>query len=82
MHYVYVVRCADSSLYTGYTTDVERRVIMHNQGKGARYTRARLPVALVHQETFASKEEALRREYELKQLTRKQKQQLIERARR
>lgn len=77
MHHVYVVHCADDTLYTGYTTDVERRVRIHNQGKGARYTRARLPVVLVHTESYVTKAEAMRREYALKRLTRKQKQEII-----
>ncbi len=77
MYYVYMVRCADGTLYTGYTTNVNRRVDMHNKGKGARYTRSRLPVVLLYQETFATKTEALRREYEVKQLTREQKEHLF-----
>lgn len=78
MFYVYMVRCADGTLYTGYTTNVNRRVGIHNKGKGARYTRSRLPVELLYQETFATKPEALRREYEVKQLTREQKERLIQ----
>ena len=77
MYYVYMVRCADGTLYTGYTTNVNRRVDMHNKGKGARYTRSRLPVVLLYQETFATKTEALQREYQIKQLTREQKECLI-----
>ena len=57
--YMYVVECADGTLYTGYTTDVERRLKTHNAGKGAKYTRARLPVKLLYSEAFASKPEAL-----------------------
>ena len=57
--YMYVVECADGSLYTGYTTDVERRLKTHNAGKGAKYTRARLPVKLLYSEAFASKPEAM-----------------------
>ena len=78
MFYVYMVRCADGTFYTGYTTNVNRRVDMHNKGKGARYTRSRLPVELLYQETFPTKTEALRREYEVKQLTREQKERLIQ----
>ena len=78
MYYVYMVRCADGTFYTGYTTNVNRRVDMHNKGKGARYTRSRLPVELLYQETFPTKTEALRREYEVKQLTREQKELLIQ----
>ena len=57
--YMYVVECADGTLYTGYTTDVERRLKTHNSGKGAKYTRARLPVKLLYSETFDSKPEAV-----------------------
>ena len=71
-------RCADGTLYTGYTDDPVRRTKIHNAGKGAKYTRARLPVELVYQEACADKSAALRREYEIKQLTRVQKLKLIE----
>lgn len=57
--YMYVLECADHTLYTGYTTDVEKRLITHNAGKGAKYTRARLPVTLLYVEKFASKQEAM-----------------------
>ena len=76
--YVYLLRCADGTLYTGYTDDPVRRTKVHNAGKGAKYTRARLPVELVYQEVCADKSAALRREYEIKQLTRVQKLKLIE----
>ena len=76
--YVYLLRCADGTLYTGYTDDPFRRTKVHNAGKGAKYTRARLPVELVYQEACADKSAALRREYEIKQLTRVQKLKLIE----
>ena len=76
--YVYLLRCADGTLYTGYTNDPVRRTKIHNAGKGAKYTRARLPVELVYQEACADKSAALRREYEIKQLTRVQKLKLIE----
>ena len=76
--YVYRLRCADGTLYTGYTDDPVRRTKIHNAGKGAKYTRARLPVELVYQEACADKSAALRREYEIKQLTRVQKLKLIE----
>ena len=78
MHYVYILRCADDTLYTGWTTDVERRVAVHNSGKGAKYTRARLPVELVYTEEFEDKIEAQKREYAIKQLTRAEKESLIE----
>lgn len=76
--YVYLLRCADGTLYTGYTDDPVRRTKVHNAGKGAKYTRARLPVELVYQEACADKSAALRRESEIKQLTRVQKLKLIE----
>lgn len=76
--FVYLLECADGSLYTGYTTDVERRLRTHNAGKGAKYTKSRLPVRLVYTEMFASKREAQKREYAIKRLTRAQKIQLIE----
>ena len=76
--YVYLLRCADGTLYTGYTDDPVRRTKVHNAGKGAKYTRARLPVELVYQEACADKSAALRREYEIEQLTRVQKLKLIE----
>ena len=78
MHYVYILRCADDTLYTGWTTDVERRVAVHNSGKGAKYTRARLPVELVYTEEFDDKVEAQKREYAIKQLTRAEKETLID----
>lgn len=76
-HYVYILRCADGTYYTGYTTDVERRVTEHNAGEGAKYTRGRGPVKLVHVETFASQSAALQREHAIKQLRRPAKEQLI-----
>ena len=78
VHYAYVVECRDGSLYTGYTTDPERRVREHNAGEGAKYTRGRAPVTLVHVEAFASKSAAMSREYGIKRLTRRQKERLIE----
>jgi len=77
VHYVYVLRCADDSLYTGYTTDVERRVAEHDAGEGAKYTRGRTPVELVHGEEFAEKSAAMSREYEIKQLSRREKERLV-----
>jgi len=78
VHYAYVLRCGDGSFYTGYTTDVERRVREHDAGDGAKYTRGRTPVELVHVERFESKSAAMSREYEIKQLSRSQKERLIE----
>lgn len=76
-HYVYVVECTDGSLYTGYTTDVERRVGEHNAGDGAAYTRGRTPVELVHVEAFETRSSAMSREYEIKQLSRTAKERLV-----
>jgi putative endonuclease len=76
-HYVYVLECADGSLYTGYTTDVQRRVREHDAGEGAKYTRGRTPVELVHTESYASKSAAMSREYEIKQLSRAAKERLV-----
>jgi putative endonuclease len=73
-HYFYVVECRDASFYTGYTNNLEHRVKMHNQGKGAKYTRGRTPVELIYYETFETKTEAMQAEYRFKQLTRKGKQ--------
>ena len=76
-HYVYVLRCADGTLYTGYTTDPERRVHEHNAGEGAKYTRGRTPVDLVHLESFDSRSAAQSREYEIKQHARDAKESLV-----
>ncbi len=78
-NYTYMVACSDGSLYTGWTNDLEKRVRAHNEGKGARYTKSRRPVELVWHEAFPTKEEAMRREYEVKQLTRREKEELIRR---
>lgn len=77
MHYTYMVECKDQSLYTGYTTDLDRRVKAHNSGKGAKYTKSRLPVRLVYYEIYEKKTEAMKREYAIKQLQRKDKLELI-----
>lgn len=76
-NYVYIVECRDGSLYTGWTNHLQERIQAHNQGKGAKYTKSRRPVKLVHVECFATKEEAMRREYAIKQLPRRKKQMLI-----
>ena len=81
MFFVYIVRCADGTLYTGLARDPHARVKVHNCGKGAKYTRGRLPVALVYIEECASLSAALRRERELKPWTRAKKEALIARAR-
>ena len=75
--FVYMVRCADASLYTGIAKDVDRRCQQHNAGTASRYTRSRLPVVVVHQEGHASRSLALRREAAIKALTRRQKESLI-----
>ena len=77
-HFVYIVRCSDNSLYTGYTNNIEARINKHNAGKGAKYTKIRRPVVLVYQEMYESKSEALRREYEINTFTRQRKLKLIE----
>lgn len=77
MHFVYIVRCKDGSLYTGYTTDVSERLITHNSGKGAKYTRSRLPVSLVYYKRVDSKSIGLRLEAKIKKLTKKEKEALV-----
>ena len=77
-HYVYILECADDTLYTGYTTDPERRLREHNAGEGAKYTRGRTPVDLVYLEPYDSQSAAMSREYEIKQLRRNEKIDLIE----
>ena len=77
MWHVYIVECSDQSLYTGIARDVEARVAQHNTGEGARYTRARRPVELVHSEEASDRSAALRREYEIKQLSPAEKRELI-----
>ncbi len=76
-HYVYVLECADGSLYTGYTTDPERRLAEHNAGEGAKYTRGRTPVELVHTESFETRSAAMAREYAIKELSRAEKEELV-----
>ncbi len=76
-YYVYLLRCRDGTLYTGYTDDPERRLRVHNAGKGAKYTRSRLPVELVYQEQCPDKSAALRREREIKGMRRAEKLALI-----
>lgn len=77
-HTVYIVRCSDDTLYTGYTTDVKRRVLEHNQQRGAKYTRGRTPVTLVYTEFHPSRSQALKREHEIKALSRLGKLALIQ----
>jgi putative endonuclease len=78
LNYTYLVECADGTLYCGWTNDIEKRISDHNAGKGAKYTKPRLPVKLVYYETFGTKEEAMKREWQIKQLTRVEKNKLVE----
>jgi putative endonuclease len=82
MWYVYIVRCADRTLYTGVAKDVAARVLAHNEGRGAKYTRARLPVRLVYREEAADRAAAQRREHAIKALPREAKRALFARSRR
>lgn len=77
MNYTYIVECADGTLYTGWTNDLEKRIRAHNSGAGAKYTRSRRPVKLVYFESFPTKEEAMSREWHIKHLTRREKKKLI-----
>lgn len=77
MNYTYILECNDNSFYTGWTTDIERRVECHNNGKGAKYTRGRRPVVVKYFETFDTRSEAMKREYEIKKLSREKKLKLI-----
>jgi putative endonuclease len=77
MHYVYILRCSDDSLYTGYTTNINRRLNEHNNKNGAKYTRGRTPVTLKRVEIFNDKSTAMSREYEIKQKNREEKQKLV-----
>lgn len=77
MNYTYILRCSDGSLYTGWTNNLEKRIKDHNDGKGAKYTKPRRPVVLAYYEEFQTKEEAMRREWEIKRLSRKRKIEMI-----
>ena len=77
-NYTYILRCADGTYYCGWTNDLEKRLKAHNEGAGAKYTKARRPVEMIYHEAFETKEEAMRREYEIKQLSRKQKEALVQ----
>lgn len=77
VYYTYMVLCSDATLYTGYTDNLVRRMRTHNSGKGAKYTRSRLPVRLVYWEKFPSKRQAMQREYAIKQWKREEKLQLL-----
>ncbi len=77
MNYAYILRCADGTLYSGWTNDLEKRLAVHNSGKGGKYTRSRLPVELVYFEEFETQSEAMKKECQFKQLSREQKLKLI-----
>ena len=77
MNYTYILKCSDDTLYTGWTNNLEKRIKDHNDGNGAKYTKPRRPVELIYYEEFETKEEAMKREYAIKQLTRAQKLGLI-----
>ena len=77
MNYTYILRCADGTLYTGWTNDLEKRLLSHNAGTGGKYTRARRPVELVYFEEFETKEQAMSREWHIKRLSRSEKLALI-----
>ncbi len=86
-HFVYIILCADNTLYTGYTTDIEKRMLEHNgtgdtkaaRSAGAKYTRGRRPITLVYSEKFKTRSEAMQREYAIKQLPRQEKMKLVNR---
>ena len=76
MNYVYILRCADDTLYCGWTTNIETRLSAHNSGRGAKYTRSRRPVELVYLEAYEDRHDALSREWHIKQMTREEKEKL------
>ena len=77
MNYVYIVECSDETFYTGWTNNLEKRIDMHSKGTGAKYTKGRGPVKLIYYEEFEDKKDAMKREYEIKKLTRERKMLLI-----
>ena len=77
MNYTYILKCQDGTYYTGWTNNLNKRLKDHNDGNGAKYTKARLPVTLVYYEEFQTKEEAMSREYAIKQMTRREKDKLV-----
>ena len=76
-NYTYILECVDGTLYCGWTNDLDCRVAAHNAGKGAKYTKSRRPVVLKYYESFSTRQEAMRREWEIKQLSRKEKLELV-----
>jgi len=77
VNYTYILECKDNTYYTGWTNNLEKRLKDHNEGRGAKYTKARLPVSLIYYEEFQTKEEAMRREYAIKHMTRKDKEKIM-----
>ena len=77
LNYTYILECKDGTYYTGWTNNFEKRLKDHNEGRGAKYTKARLPVSLIYYEEFQTKEEAMRREYAIKHMTRKEKEKIM-----
>ena len=77
MNYVYMLRCADDTLYCGWTTDLEKRLAVHNSGHGAKYTRSRRPVVLVYSEAYEDRHDALSREWHIKRMSREEKMRLM-----
>lgn len=77
-YFTYIALCSDQTLYTGYTNNIQDRELTHNQGKGAKYTKARLPIKIVHIEEFKTRSEAMKREYAIKQLSKQQKLKMIQ----
>ena len=76
-NYVYIIKCADGTLYTGWTNNLDERILAHNSGTGAKYTRGRLPVKLIYSESFSDKSSAMKRECEIKKMTKAKKEDLI-----
>jgi putative endonuclease len=76
-YYIYILRCGDGTLYTGWTNDLEKRLKAHREGRGAKYTRGRQPLELLYSEVFDTKSDAVKREYQIKKMNRKQKDRLI-----
>ena len=78
MNYTYILKCRDNSLYTGWTNDIDKRLKAHNDGKGAKYTKSRRPVELIYDEKYETKEEAMKREYAIKHMTRRAKEMAVQ----
>jgi len=80
IYYVYILRCRDGSLYTGWTNDLAKRTEAHNKGQGAKYTKGRGPMELIYHEEYSNKSEALKREYAIKRFSKAQKLELIQKS--